>query len=305
MPALRPVRAAASALAALGAAVAAGAAESALAGTGWWAGVAATGFAAAYAAPLGAGAALSARALWRSWRPLAIADADGEGAAGNKAAAGRAAAEAGARVAGALGFAVAALLLVAAAGLAGVAAASSLTHVPLLAALTVGLFAVASGAVAVLLSIPVTRAVAAAVLAFDRRERARGRPGVTPARVLAVASALGGALATCLWLAVLVRSSRAGASLGPGPYLATFALALALAHALAARLRRSRPRAARILAAGVVALGAALALLTLRAATAHPDALRDARSRAPVGGLAIEASCDLSPPAASPWPGRR
>ncbi|HTE52037.1 MAG TPA: hypothetical protein VK698_14385 [Kofleriaceae bacterium] len=255
------------AAAALAAAIAAGAVESLVAGAGPWSAAAATGCAALFAAPVGFAASASARALWRSWRPLAIEPS--------------AAPIASARVAAALGFALAAALLVGAAGSLGSLAATSMTHVPTLAALTVGGFATGGALLAVVLSVPATRALAGLFAPLDR-PRGPDRLAVSPARVLAVGAAIGGAAAVLAWLALLV-AAWGRTDIGAAPYVVTAALALVGAHAVAARLgRRARPAGV-----AVVIVAAALAVATI-VAVRDGAALGDARLRAPVGGRAIE-----------------
>jgi hypothetical protein len=221
-----------SALAAIAAALVAGLAEAVLAGAGFWPGVCAAGFAAMYAAPAGFALTLLVRALWRSWRPLADDPA---------------------RAAGGLAFAALATLLAALAGWVGARLAASLTHVPRLAALTIGASAVVAGAIAALASAPAARALVRIVPA---------------ARVPSAAAALAAALSLLLWPFA--------------PYLTIFVLALLAGH-VATGLRRKGA------AVAVVIAVAALAALTAYATSSRPEALLDAR-RAPIGGLAIRAS---------------
>jgi hypothetical protein len=228
-----------------------------LAGSGWWPAVGATGHAAVFTVPIAFAAATIARRLRASW--AAVVDAAD-----------------GAAVAGALGFAVAAVLFVAAAGWVGAAASRSLTHVPMLVGLTVGGFAVAAGAIAAAVSLPSARALSSVMRA--RWER-RARP-LSAERVLIRAGAAGAVAGVGLWLVVLVRAAT-GTTLGAGPYMATAAIVLAAAHLGAARMRRIHA------AALAAVLAAALAGLTAYAAT-RPGALVEARARAPIGGLAIE-----------------
>jgi hypothetical protein len=221
------------------AAIAAGVAEALRCET-FWAGIVAAGFAAAVLAPVGFALVLAGRALWQSWRPTA-------------------AALPGARVAGAFAYAVLAAALVGAVGSAGTLAAASLTHVPRLAALTVGLFAVAGGLVAALVSFPAWRGLSALLGLLEGRTR--------------IAAACAAALA--VWISVV--------ALAPGawPTLATFALALVAAHILFARRR--------VLGVAVAAGSIALALLAVRGLS--DAALREARSHAPVAGFAIDRLC--------------
>ncbi len=149
-PLHRPLAAAASSAAAvLAATVAADLVEALMDGPG----ASSAGRAAAWTVPAGLVLSLLVRALWRGWRPLAPARAANDpasrasGAEARDPAAGR---EARARALGGLFAGALAVLLVGAAGWSGAVAAGSLTHVPRLAALTVGLFAVAGGAVAAL-----------------------------------------------------------------------------------------------------------------------------------------------------------
>jgi hypothetical protein len=221
-----------SALAALAAALVAGLAEAVLAGAGFWPGVCAAGFAAMYAAPAGFALALLVRALWRSWRPLADDPA---------------------RAAGGLAFAALAILLAALAGWVGARLAASLTHVPRLAALTIGAAAVVAGALAALASAPAARALARIVPA---------------ARVPSAAAGLAAVLSLLLWPIA--------------PYLTIFAVTLVAGHAATGLRRRGA-------AIAIVIAAAALAALTAYASMTRPEALVDAR-RATIGGLAIRAS---------------
>ncbi|HWM87289.1 MAG TPA: hypothetical protein VNO33_15665 [Kofleriaceae bacterium] len=218
-----------SAAASVAAALVAGLTESLVSGIGWWAGVLATGAAAAIAVPVGLLVAPLARGLWRRADP---------GAAGLWAGAG-------------------AVLFVTLAGWIAATASASLTHVPRLAALTVGLCAIAAGAIAALVSVPATRGLAALE---------QGRPSARTAALL------GCALSLLLWPVA--------------PYLAALGISSIAAHSLAARLHRA-PERRLVLGIGLVA-AVALAALTLHAASDR-QALLDAR-RAPVGGLVIRAA---------------
>jgi hypothetical protein len=220
-----------SALTAIAAALVAGLAEAVLAGVGLWPGVCAAGFAALYAAPAGFALALLVRALWRSWQPIADP----------------------ARAAGALAFAALAILLAASAGWAGARLAASLTHVPRLAALTIGGAAVVAGAIAALASAPAADALARIVPA---------------ARIERAAAILAGVLSLLLWPIA--------------PYLTFFAVALIGGHLVPSLRRRGA-------AIAVVSAAVALAALTAYASVSRPEALVDAR-KAPIGGLAIPAS---------------
>jgi hypothetical protein len=221
-----------SALAAIAAALVAGLAEAVLAGVGFWPGVCAAGFAAITAAPAGFALALLVRTLWRSWRPLADDPA---------------------RAAGGLAFAALAILLAASAGWAGAGLAASLTHVPRLAALTVGAAAVVAGAIAALASAPAVHALARHVPA---------------ARIEKAAATLAAALSLLLWPIA--------------PYLTIFAVVLIAGHLVPSVRRRGA-------AIAVVSAAVALAALTAYASVSRPEALVDAR-KAPIGGLAIRAS---------------
>jgi arylsulfatase A-like enzyme len=262
------------------AALVAGTGESLVYVDGTLARVAAAGFAALYAVPLGALGACLVRLLLWAWRPATIAAALVEETGGAP------------RLAAWLAYTGFALWAIAAVTFHAARLLLSVAHAHDVVALACALIVVTAAGILIALSRPGVTALAAGFRRLDRGvHRRRGRSPLTP-RLLLVAAAL--VVVLWCWLAWVI-------SIGPRVghfdwllllYPVLFVAGLAGSELVWYHLRaHARVRAA--LAVGVALAGAAALGTAFHVRYRRPFVMLDIWAAAPTAGLAIEIAYDL------------
>ena len=241
--------------------------------------IATAGFAAALVVPLLLAGAVVGRLLWVAWRPARLASAlvDERGGAP--------------RLLAWLLFLGLSAFALSWATFNGVRLLAWLTRFkPTLVALAMPIIVVTTAAICAALSRPLVDALTAGIAALDRRAHRRfGRSLTAPWLLVAYALVLGTTAAVLTWrLSLRPRLGHIdlGVAFAPG-------LAALVAIAVHAVWHRTPPRTARTIAAGNLALAAAVIGAALWLRTTDPALLLGIWSRPIAAGVAIDALYDL------------